>query len=162
MGMSSVPQLTAQEAHNYWGSHVLNKPLWLLTMPLPINDHGQGILATARATYQQLLQQRVALVNQVRQEVNLTYSSAYATQRQMDILFKESLPRQVKILKMSETGYKSGVLDLTAAITAQQGALAARINFLQTATSYFQALVQLERAIGRPIISEMMKGGKAP
>jgi outer membrane protein TolC len=162
MGMSSVPQLNAQEAHNWFGSHLLNKPAWILTMPLSINDHGQGILATAKATYRQLQQQRIALVNQVRQEVNLTYSSAYATERQMDILFNESLPRQAKILSMSETGYKSGVLDLTAAITAQQAALAARINFLQTATSYFQALVQLERAVGRPIISEMVQGGKQP
>ncbi len=63
---------------------------------------------------------------------------------------------------MSETGYKQGVLDLTAAITAQQSALAARLNFLQTATRYFQGLVELERAVGRPVITEMMQGGQAP
>ncbi len=158
MGMSSV----AQNANNDWfGSRLLNKPAWMLTMPIPINDHGQGILATAIAAYRQLQQQRIALVNQVRQEVNLTYSSAYATEQQMDILVNESLPKQARILSMSEIGYKNGVLDLTAAITAQQSALATRINFLQTATSYFQALVQLERAVGRPIISEMVQqGGK--
>ncbi|MFT2536372.1 TolC family protein, partial [Escherichia coli] len=79
----------------------------------------------------------------------MAYSAAYATERQMDILFNESLPRQAKIVSMSETGYKAGVLDLTAALTAQQTALATRLSFLQTATSYFQALVQLERAVGR-------------
>lgn len=162
IGMSSVPQVNAQDAGNWFGSHILNKPVAMVTMPLTINDHGQGILAAARAAYRQLQQQRLALINQVRQEVNLAYSATYATERQMDILFNESLPRQAKILSMSETGYKAGVLDLTAALTAQQTALATRLNFLQTSTSYFQALVQLERAVGRPIISEMVQGGKSP
>ncbi len=162
MGMSSVPQLSAQDSHNYWGSHLLNKPVWVATIPLTINDHGQGILATARATLQQLQKQRLALVNQVRQEVNFAYSSTSAAERQMTILFNESLPRQARIVTMSESGYKQGVLDLTAAITAQQTALAARLSFLQTATRYFQALVELERAVGRPIISDMEGGGQAP
>lgn len=162
MGMSSVPQVNAQDAGNWFGSHLLNKPVWFVTMPLTINDHGQGILSTARATYRQLQQQRIALLNQVRQEVNLAYSASSATERQMDILFDESLPKQAKIVDMSETGYKAGVLDLTAALTAQQTALATRLNFLQTATSYFQALVQLERSVGRPIISEMIQGGTKP
>ncbi len=161
MGMSSVPQVSAQDAHNYWGSHVLNKPVWLATVPITVNDHGQGILATAQAAARQLQQQRIALLNQVRQEVNLSYSNAYAAERQMDILFNESLPRQARILSMSETGYRQGVLDLTAAITAQQTALAARLNFLQTATRYFQSLVEMERAVGRPVISDMMSGGQS-
>ncbi|MBU6451920.1 MAG: TolC family protein [Cyanobacteria bacterium REEB67] len=163
VGLSSVPQVPAAEAHNYWGSHVLNKPLVMATVPLTVNDHGQGILATARTTFRQLEQQRVALINQVRQEVNLSYSNAYSAERQMDILFNDSLPKQARILSMSETGYRQGVLDLTAAITAQQTALTARLNFLQTATRYFQSLVDLERAVGRPIISDMMQNGvKAP
>lgn len=162
MGMSSVPQLTAQEANNYWGSHLLNKPVWVATVPITVNDHGQGQLAIAKASAQQLQQQRIALITQVRQEVNISYSTAHAAERQMDILFNESLPRQARILTMSETGYREGVLDLTAAITAQQSALSARLNYLQTATRYFQALVELERAVGRPVITEMMQGGQTP
>lgn len=162
MGMSSVPQVNAQESHNYWGSHLLNKPVWFVTVPLTVNDHGQGLLATAKAMLRQLQRQRLSLVNQVRQEVNLSYSNTSSAERQMDILFNESLPRQARIVAMTETGYKQGVLDLTTAITAQQTALAARLNFLQTATRYFQALVELERAVGRPIISEMQPGGQNP
>jgi outer membrane protein TolC len=78
----------------------------------------------------------------------------------MYILFSESLPRQAKIVTMSETGYRQGALDLTTAITAQQTALAARLNFLQTATRYFQSLVELERSVGRPIITEMVSTTK--
>lgn len=159
IGLSSVTQLTARESGSWFGSHMLNKPLMLLTVPLTVNDHGQGIMATARTSYKQLEQQRLALINQVRQEVNLAYSNSFSAERQMDILFNESLPKQAKIVVLSETGYKQGALDLTSAITAQQSALTARLNFLQTATKYFQSLVELERAVGHPIISEMMANG---
>lgn len=160
IGMSSVSQLTAAQSNSWFGSHLLNKPVWLFTVPLTINDHGQGMLAIAKASLRQLEQQRLALTNQVRQEINLAYSNSLAAENQMYILFSESLPRQAKIVTMSETGYRQGALDLTTAITAQQTALAARLNFLQTATRYFQSLVELERSVGRPIITEMVSTTK--
>jgi len=162
VGMSTVPQLTAKAAHNYFGGQPINKPFLIMTVPINVNDYGQGITSLARATARQLQQQRLALLNQVRQEVNLAYSNASAAEQQMDILFDESLPRQYKIVAMSENGYKQGALDLTGAITAQQTALSARLNFLQTATRYFQALVELERSVGRPIISSVVPAGQKP
>ncbi len=163
IGLSTVTTLSAAQSGSWFGSHALNKPLILLTVPITVNDHGQGITQTARMGFRQLQQQRLALLNQVRQEVNLAYSNSYSAERQMDILFNESLPKQAQIVVLSETGYRQGALDLTAAITSQQSALNARLNFLQTATRYFQALVELERAVGHPIISEMMaRGGQVP
>ncbi len=160
VGLSTVTTLSAAQSGSWFGSHALNKPLILLTVPITVNDHGQGITQTARMGFRQLQQQRLALINQVRQEVNLAYSNSYSAERQMDILFNESLPKQAQIVVLSETGYRQGALDLTAAITSQQSALTARLNFLQTATRYFQALVELERAVGQPIISEMMAQGR--
>ena len=157
MGISSVPQ--SANVH-YWGSHIKQKPFLYAQIPITIFDYGQGAEALARASFLQLQAQRKALTNQVRQELNTWYSAAQGAEQQLRIFIDETLPKQSRVVVLTEKGYSAGVIDLTGAITAQQAALGARLSFLQAATRYFQALVELERATGKPLIGELTGGAQ--
>lgn len=159
MGISSVPQ--SPNVH-YWGSHIKQKPFLYAQIPITVFDYGQGSEALARSTFSQLQVQRKALTNQVRQELNTWYSAAQGADQQLRIFIEETLPKQARVVVLTEKGYGAGVIDLTGAITAQQAALGARLGFLQASTRYFQALVELERATGRPLIGELTGGAQRP
>ena len=153
MGMSSVPLVPDK---NYFGTHVINRPFWYAQIPINIFDYGQGILANAKTTRDQLVVQRTAIDNQVEQELNVAYSGASTTAQQLAIFIKQTLPKQARVVVLTEKGYSAGAVDLTGAITAQQAALATRLNFLQAATQYYQALVAVERAVGKPVLLDII------
>lgn len=146
-GISSV----SQTRQTFIGENFMYGPFGYLSIPLPINDHQQGPEAIARATYRQLEAQFEATITQVKQELNLAFSNFDTAEEQLDIFLREILPKQLRIVSLSERGFSVGVIDLTAAITAQQTALNARLSYLQAMSRYFQAQVELERAVGRPL-----------
>lgn len=155
-GVSSVPQT----AGSFSGSNFRYGPFGYLAVPIPINDHQQGPEAIARSSYRQILLQREAFTNQVEQELNLAFSNLQAAEKQLKVFVYDFLPKQRKVVVLTEKGYGAGVIDLTTALTAQQVALTARINFLQTVTRYFQARVEVERAVGKPLIADATGGSK--
>lgn len=146
-GMSTVPQSNS----TFLGDHFKFGPFVNVGIVLPINDHQQGPEAIARAQYRQLEFQKEATTTQIKQELNIAYSSALTASKQVQIFVNDLLPKQRHIVEMTEKGYAAGVLDLTTTITAQQTALAARLNFLQALTRFFQARVELERAVGKEL-----------
>lgn len=146
-GLSTVPQTNS----TFIGENFKYGPYVNVGIVLPINDHQQGPEAIAMAQYRQLQFQRDALTMQVKQELNIAYSTTAAARQQVQIFVADLLPKQRRVVEMSERGYGAGVLDLTTTITAQQTALTARLNYLLALTKYFQSRVELERAVGRPL-----------
>lgn len=156
-GISSVPQT----AGVFSGSNFRYGPFGYLAVPIPINDHQQGPEAIARSSYQQILLQREAFSNQMEQELNLSFSNLQAAEKQLRVFITDFLPKQKQVVVLTEKGYSAGVIDLTTALTAQQVALTARVNFLLAVTRYFQARVEVERAVGKPLIADASGGPKS-
>ncbi len=146
-GISMVPQ----SRNHFWGENPRYGPELYTQIPLPVLDHQQGPKAIAEASAKQLVAQRQAFDNQVQQELNLAYSNLESATLQLKLFVTQILPKQKEILATSQQSYGLGFIDATAAITAQQAALMARTNALQVLTRYFQARIDLERAVGHPI-----------
>jgi cobalt-zinc-cadmium efflux system outer membrane protein len=146
-GISMVPQTR----NHFWGENPKYGPEMYAQIPVPIMDHQQGPKAIAQASAIQLVAQRKAFENQVQQELNVAYSNLESATEQLSLYVTQILPKQKEILTTSQQSYGLGFIDATAAITAQQTALIARTNALQVLTRYFQARIELERAVGHPI-----------
>lgn len=146
-GLSMVPQTR----NHYWGENPKYAPEMYAQIPLPIVDYQQGPKAIAVASGKQLMAQRLAFDNQVQQELNVAYSNLESATQQLQLYVAQILPKQKEIVTTSQRSYSLGFIDSTAAITAQQTALMARTNALQALTRYFQARIDLERAVGHPI-----------
>ncbi len=146
-GLSSV----SATRNSFIGENFSYAPEVYFQIPIPIFNRQQGPRATSQATIKLLEAQSIAFTNQVEQEVSLAYSNFEGANKQLHLFLDEVLPEQKEILSLSQKSYDLGFIDLTAAITAQQSALLSQINYCQVLTTYFQTILDIERAIGKPI-----------
>jgi cobalt-zinc-cadmium efflux system outer membrane protein len=120
-----------------------------LTVPL-FTTHRAGVVREERALAQARAE-HAAAVAQTSAAVTAAVARAQALHLQIERENRDILPRAREVEGMAEDSYRSGQTGLVALLQALQTARDIRLQALDTALSYQQALAELERAIGAPL-----------
>jgi cobalt-zinc-cadmium efflux system outer membrane protein len=121
-----------------------------LSVPLPLFDRNQGGITEARALLDLTKAEQEAA--QFRLSVVLLglYEEMVRDIRVMEGLEKEILPKAEDALAISREGYAQGRFSYLEVLDAQRTIFDVRHEYIRTATSYHQFLVEIERLIGQP------------
>lgn len=118
------------------------------SLPLPILDRQQGILARLRATLRQLDAQSNAQKNIVRGQVALAYRRLVNARENIRRYQDSVLAQSEKVAELGRLSYKLGQTDITSALTAQQSNIQVRNVYLNEVLNYQQAFTDLEQSVG--------------
>lgn len=122
-----------------------------LDLELPIFDQNQAQVARARFLHSQAVKILEGLSIEVQQQVRMTFQRADAM-RSLTELYKERLiPQQEASLELAREAYRLGEASFVFVLDAQKTLLDSRSEYLNTQHSSANAIVDLERATGRPI-----------
>jgi cobalt-zinc-cadmium efflux system outer membrane protein len=121
------------------------------SMPLQFFDRNQGGAAEARALLGRTEAEQKAA--EVRLGVVLLglYEEMVHDVHVMEGLQKEILPKAEDALAISREGFAQGRFSYLEVLDAQRTIFDVKQEYIQTATSYHQFLVEMERLIGQPI-----------
>src|SRR5829696_50222 len=121
------------------------------SMPLQFFDRNQGGAAEARALLGRTEAEQKAA--EVRLGIVLLglYEEMAHDVHVMERLQKEILPKAEDALAISREGFAQGRFSYLEVLDAQRTIFDVKQEYIQTATSYHQFLVELERLIGQPI-----------
>jgi outer membrane protein, heavy metal efflux system len=121
------------------------------SMPLQFFDRNQGGAAEARALLGQTEAEQKAA--EVRLGIVLLglYEEMVHDVHVMEGLQKEILPKAEDALAISREGFAQGRFSYLEVLDAQRTVFDVKQEYIQTATSYHQFLVEIERLIGQPI-----------
>ena len=121
------------------------------TVTIPIFTSHRAAVAVEEATLTQLNAQRAAVLARITGEVTsasaLAQADLLAYQRYRD----QILPQTLEVERMAEDSYRLGQTGIVALLQALQTSRTIRLQSLQTAQDFQNALSDLERAIGAPI-----------
>ncbi|HEU5180444.1 MAG TPA: TolC family protein [Candidatus Polarisedimenticolia bacterium] len=119
------------------------------TLPL-FTTHVSGV-RVAEATLEQLRTQRDATLARITGEVSSAVALAEA-QRQAYLRYRDQvLPQAQEVESMAEDSYRLGQTGIAALLQALQASRDARLQGLLAASSYQDAITEVEHAIGAPI-----------
>jgi len=113
-----------------------------LTLDLPVFDRGQGQIAIAKATRQQLFDEYVARVAEARGEVTQALADATATRTQLQSV-QESIPALEQLAKDTELAFRSNNVDILTYREARSSLASRRMEVSRLQ----QALLELELGI---------------
>lgn len=146
-----VPNVTA-----WGGTRHLEGPgeqsfLFGFSMPLQLFDRNQGGAAEARALLGRTEAEQKAA--EVRLGIVLLgfYEEMAHDVHVMEGLEKEILPKAEDALAISQEGFAQGRFSYLEVLDAQRTIFDVKQEYIQTATTYHQFLVEIERLIGQPI-----------
>lgn len=115
---------------------------------LPIANLNQGEIARLKAARDKLREGFTALVLQGRAEVNEAYRKLRA-QEDLIRLYKETTePALNENLELTEAGFEMKEFNLFQLITTQDRAFKSRRQFIEAQLAYWEAVFDLERALG--------------
>jgi cobalt-zinc-cadmium efflux system outer membrane protein len=120
-----------------------------LTVPL-FTTHKAGVIRE-EAALAQARAEHAAAVTETTASVTAAVAKAQALHLQIERENRDILPRTREIEGMAEESYRAGQTGLVALLQALQAARDIRLQTLETASAYQQALADLERAIGAPL-----------
>lgn len=121
-----------------------------VTLPL-FTTHKAGV-AVEDATLTQLTSERAAAVARITGAVTAAAAVAEA-QRQQYLRYRDQIiPQALEVERMAEDSYRLGQTNIAAYLQALQSTRDVRLRALQAVADLQNALADLERAIGAPVI----------
>jgi cobalt-zinc-cadmium efflux system outer membrane protein len=122
-----------------------------VTLPL-FTTHMAGV-ALEDATLTQLTSERAAVVARITAEVTAAAAVAGAQREQYARYRDQILPQALEVERMAEDSYRLGQTGIAAYLQALQSTRDVRLRALESAANLQNALADLERAIGAPVIA---------
>lgn len=120
------------------------------SMPLQIFDRNQGGKAESRALLDLTKTEQEAAAFRLGVVLLGLYEEMVHDLHVMEGLEKDILPLAEDALEISREGYAQGRFSYLDVLDAQRTVFDVRHEYIQTATSYHQFLVEIERLIGQP------------
>jgi cobalt-zinc-cadmium efflux system outer membrane protein len=124
-----------------------------VSMPLQIFDRNQGGAAEARALLGRTEAEQDAAQIRLGTVLLGLYEEMVHDVHVMEGLQKEILPEAEDALAISRDGYAEGRYSYLEVLDAQRTLFDIKQEYIRTATSYHQFLVEIERLIGQPLES---------
>jgi outer membrane protein, heavy metal efflux system len=124
-----------------------------VTIPLPLSNRSQGQIAEAVAQAEQTRAQREGLEQMIRRDVLLAYRRYEATRRTLDVLNRGVLAENQESFRIVKLAYDLGEMRLLDVINQQRLFVEAQMNYAAVQQDYYASLVELERAVGKEIVT---------
>lgn len=122
-----------------------------LSLELPIFDQNQAQIARAEYAFRQAEKTRAALLHEVMQEARLAHQRAKSAWDTARFYGDHLLPLRETSLALAHDAYKAGKASFLSVLEAQRTLLDTRAGQVEALAGSAVALVELERAVGRPI-----------
>ena len=119
-----------------------------LSIPLPLFNKGQGLIAEAEANQDQADARVEALRSNVLAEVAGAYAEASRLQESLALLKQSLLPIGERNVRLARQGYSMGLIPVFEVMQAQRQLAEANKTYLEAFDQYLQALVRLHTATG--------------
>ncbi len=119
-----------------------------LSIPLPLINKNQGLIAEAQANRDQASARLEALVLNVSSEVAGAHAEAARLQLALGQFKKNLLPIGERNVFLARQGYSMGLIPVTEVMQAQRQLAEADKSYLTALDQYLQALVRLHAAAG--------------
>lgn len=145
-GSLTIPSLNREPDES---QNVITGPS--LNLELPLFDQNTAQIAKARYALEQATMNRNALAIEIAQETRSAYDRA-TTARGVAALYRdELLPLLENNLELSREAYRSGKVSILSVLETQQQLLLSRARYVQSLRESTTAVIDLEKAAGRPL-----------
>lgn len=122
-----------------------------LSLEIPLLNQNQGEIAEKRATRERLRAEYVAKLHDLRGDAHAARADLRRARLEVDAQEQEVLPLIRRNQELFEGAYRARELSIVDWVTAQQRAVRARREYLDTLVRYRTALIRLESAVGQPL-----------
>ncbi|MDP9099544.1 MAG: TolC family protein, partial [Verrucomicrobiota bacterium] len=119
-----------------------------ITADVPIFDRNHGVLATARATRQKLIDEYQQRAFEARSDIATALSDIRSLNRQI-VAAEEALPVFEKLVSSAEAAMQQRNTDVLAFYSARSGLIQRRVQLVRLKQQLLEALTALEIASGR-------------
>lgn len=124
-----------------------------LSLELPLLNRNQGAIAEKLAVRDRVRAEYVELLHRLRADAFAARADLRVAKAEVDAQEAEVLPVLQRSQDLFERAYRVGEVNIIDWITAQQRALNARREHLNSLVAYRRAVIQLETAAGQPLSS---------
>ena len=126
--------------------------LFGIAIPLPLFNRRQGEIESALAERSRQEAAIALVAARIDKEVAQAYERFAASQRIVEEFVKRIVPQQEENFRLLREGYEAGQLRLTDVLLGQREFVEGRLRYLDAASQYNAFAVELERAIGTPLL----------
>ena len=121
-------------------------------MSLPLWNRNQGPLAILAAAERALELEMRLLKTRIRNEVAVAQRKLLLLRSQVEDFQRTALPPAERNLDLLRRGWQAGKFDLFRVITASRELAETRLRYLDMLEALWSATIELERAIGAPVV----------
>jgi cobalt-zinc-cadmium efflux system outer membrane protein len=118
------------------------------SLPLLLFDRNQGGIREARARLEQAEHERRATEVRVGTSLTEAYQHLVSAANEVKVLQQEVLPATHETFRAIQEGYRQGKFGFLEVLDAQRTLFETRRQFLETLTTYHEAVADIERLIG--------------
>jgi len=126
--------------------------LFGIAIPLPLFNRRQGEIEIALGERSRLTAAVTFVGARIDKEVAQAYERFVASQRIVEEFVKRIVPQQEENFRLLREGYEAGQFRLTDVLLGQREFIEGRLRYLDAAAQYNLFAVELERAIGAPLL----------
>lgn len=124
-----------------------------LSIPLPLFNKSQGLLAEAEASSSQAMARYQALRLSIASEISSTYAEATSLQQQLLQYHQALLPVSQRSVQLAQKGYAQGLVSILEVMQAQRQQADLSAAYLNTLGQLSLALARLHTAVGDYIVT---------
>ena len=124
-----------------------------LSIPLPLLNKNQGLIAEAQASEDQAGARIEALRLGITAEVVTAYADVSNLRSSLEGSQKDLLPVSARNVRLAQKGYREGLVSVVEVVQAQRQQGELNATYLTTLDQYLQALVRLRTATGDYLVS---------
>ncbi|MGH7410747.1 MAG: TolC family protein [Candidatus Methylomirabilis sp.] len=126
--------------------------LFGVAIPLPLFNRRQGEIEIALGQRSRQTAALSFVAARIDKEVAQAYERFVASQRIVEEFVKRIVPQQEENFRLLREGYEEGQFRLTDVLLGQREFIEGRLRYLDAAAQYNLFAVELERAIGAPLL----------
>ncbi len=126
--------------------------LFGVAIPLPLFNRRQGEIETTLGERSRQTAALSFVAARIDKEVAQAYERFVASQRIVEEFVKRIVPQQEENFRLLREGYEAGQFRLTDVLLGQREFIEGRLRYLDAAAQYNIFAVELERAIGAPLL----------
>jgi cobalt-zinc-cadmium efflux system outer membrane protein len=126
--------------------------LFGVAIPLPLFNRRQGEIEIALGERSRQTAALSFVAARIDKEVAQAYERFVASQRIVEEFVKRIVPQQEENFRLLREGYEAGQFRLTDVLLGQREFIEGRLRYLDAAAQYNLSAVELERAIGAPLL----------
>lgn len=126
--------------------------LFGVAIPLPLFNRRQGEIEIALGERSRQTAALSFVAARIDKEVAQAYERFVASQRIVEEFVKRIVPQQEENFRLLREGYEAGQFRLTDVLLGQREFIEGRLRYLDAAAQYNLFAVELERAIGAPLL----------